>query len=62
VGVAGKVLLLSQTGKATLLKAGAKWETLASADFDEPIFATPAIADDRLYLRTRSALHCFGVR
>lgn len=62
VGAAGKVLLLSQTGKATLLKAGAQWETLASADFDEPIFATPAIADDRLYLRTRSALYCFGVR
>ncbi len=60
VAAAGKVLLLSQTGKATLLKAGAQWEILSSADFDEPIFATPAIADDRLYLRTRSYLYCFG--
>ena len=60
VGAAGKVLLLSQTGKATLLKAGGQWEILSSADFDEPIFATPAIADDRLYLRTRSHLYCFA--
>lgn len=62
VGGAGKVLLLSQTGKATLVKAGAQWEILSSADFDEPIFATPAVADDRLYLRTRSHLYCFGLR
>lgn len=62
VGGAGKVLLLSQTGKATLVKAGPQWEILSSADFDEPIFATPAIADDRLYLRTRSHLYCFGLR
>jgi outer membrane protein assembly factor BamB len=60
VGAAGKVLLLSQTGKATLLKAGGQWEILSSADFEEPIYATPAIADDRLYLRTRSHLYCFG--
>ena len=60
VGAAGKVLLLSQTGKATLLKAGGQWEILSSADFEEPIYATPAIADDRLYLRTRSHLYCFA--
>ena len=60
VAAAGKVLLLSQTGKATLLKAGGQWEILSSADFDEPIFATPAIADGRLYLRTRSQLYCFA--
>jgi outer membrane protein assembly factor BamB len=60
VAAAGKVLLLSQTGKATLLKAGGQWEVLSSADFEEPIYATPAIADNRLYLRTRSFLYCFA--
>jgi hypothetical protein len=60
VGAAGKVLLLSQTGKATLLKAGGQWEILSSSDFDSPIYATPAVADNRLYLRTRSHLYCFA--
>lgn len=60
VGGAGKVLLLSQTGKATLVKAGAQWDILSSADFDEPVFATPAIADNRIYLRTRTKLFCFA--
>jgi len=27
---------------------------------DDECFATPAIADGRIYIRTRSALYCFG--
>ena len=29
-------------------------------DLGEPVFATPAIAEGRLYVRTRSALYCFA--
>lgn len=60
VAAAGKVILLSQNGKSTVLKAGGQWEILSSADFEEQIYATPAIVDDRVYLRTRSKLYCFG--
>jgi outer membrane protein assembly factor BamB len=56
----GKVYMLSQAGKLTVLKAGAEWETLAVNDLDDDCFATPAIADSRLYVRTRNALYCFG--
>lgn len=59
VGAAGKVYLFSQTGIATVLKAGAEWEILASNDMDEPVFATPAIVDNKMYVRTRGALYCF---
>ncbi len=39
---------------------GAEWELLAVNDLGEDCYATPAIADGRIYIRTRSALYCFG--
>ena len=33
---------------------------LATNDLDDTCFATPAIADSRIYLRTTTALYCFG--
>jgi hypothetical protein len=46
----------------TVLRAGGKQELLAANPLDEEIFATPAIADGRLYVRTVSALYCFGTQ
>src|SRR5579864_6854600 len=60
IGAAGKVFLLSQQGKATVIKAGADWEILAVNDLDDETFATPAILDNKLYLRTRGMLYCFS--
>ena len=60
VGAAGKVYLFSQAGVGTVLKAGGEWEILATNDMDEPVFATPAIVDNKLYVRTRGALYCFA--
>ncbi|MFN9970887.1 MAG: SMP-30/gluconolactonase/LRE family protein, partial [Phycisphaerae bacterium] len=31
-----------------------------NADFGEDVYATPAIADDRIYVRTTGHLYCFG--
>jgi outer membrane protein assembly factor BamB len=56
----GKVFMLSASGKATVLKAGAQWEILAVNDLGEECWATPAIAGDSLYVRTRNALYAFG--
>jgi hypothetical protein len=36
------------------------WEIQAINNLDEEIFATPAIVDSRIYVRTREALWCFG--
>ena len=44
-----------------VLSAAGEWETLASVDLDEEIWASPAIADGRLYVRTRGKLYSFGV-
>jgi len=56
----GKIYVLSESGKLTVLGADADWQILAQNDLDDTCFSTPAIGDSRLYVRTRSALYCFG--
>ena len=46
--------------KVTIVKPGAEWEQLSTADLDEQVIATPAIAGDRLFVRTDGTLYCFG--
>jgi outer membrane protein assembly factor BamB len=60
VGADGKVWLVSQDGTVSVVSANGEWETLAVNALGEEVFATPAIAGDRMYLRTRTALYCFG--
>ena len=60
VAADGKIFLVSASGKVTVLKAGAQWEILAMNDLDEEVWATPAIAGNNLYIRTRNALYSFG--
>jgi outer membrane protein assembly factor BamB len=59
VGGAGHVYVISQSGKMTVLTAAGQWEIVATIDLDDEAYATPAIADDCMYVRTRSALYCF---
>lgn len=60
VGADGKVYVASENGKVVVLKADPQWEVLAVNDFGEDIYATPAIVDGRIFLRTHSALYAIG--
>jgi outer membrane protein assembly factor BamB len=60
VGADGRVWLVSQDGTVSIVTARAEWEILAVNALDDEVFATPAIADGRLYVRTRGYLYCFG--
>ena len=61
VAASGRIYLASQAGRVTVVKAGGdKPEILHQVDFGEPIYASPALAADKLYLRTRSQLYAFG--
>jgi outer membrane protein assembly factor BamB len=60
VAGAGLIYMTSQTGKITVLKAGSQWEILAMNNLEDDCFATPAIAGNHLYVRTRGALYCFA--
>jgi outer membrane protein assembly factor BamB len=61
IGSDGKVFLVSDSCKVVVLKAGGDLEPLAVNDLADQCSATPAIADARLYVRTRSALYAFGM-
>jgi outer membrane protein assembly factor BamB len=61
VAADGKLYVVSENGKVAVITPGAEWEALSVADLDEPCYATPAIADGRIYLRTASSLYCFGI-
>ncbi|MEP7274387.1 MAG: PQQ-binding-like beta-propeller repeat protein [Acidobacteriota bacterium] len=60
VGADDKVFLIGQNGAMSVLKAAGEWEVVAVNEMDDECFATPAIADGRIYVRTGSALYCFG--
>ena len=60
VGADGKVWLISQDGTVSVVQAKGDWEVLAVNALGDECFATPAIADGRLYIRTQSMLYCFG--
>lgn len=58
----GKVYLISRNGTVSVLEAGADWGIASTGDFGEEVFATPAIDDGHLWVRTASALYDFAVR
>jgi outer membrane protein assembly factor BamB len=58
----GKLYTAAKDGKVAVLKAGAQWEVLAVNDLGEETWATPALEDGRLYVRTQSAMYCFGAQ
>jgi outer membrane protein assembly factor BamB len=62
VAADGKIYAVSQEGHLSVIQAGREWEVLARNDMDDECFATPAIADGKIYVRTRSALYCFAER
>jgi outer membrane protein assembly factor BamB len=60
VGADGKVFLVSQDGTVSVVSAKGEWEILSVNPMEDEVFATPAFADGRIYVRTKSALYAFG--
>jgi outer membrane protein assembly factor BamB len=56
----GKVYIVSQSGVVTVLDAARDQEILSTGEMDDQVYATPAIAGRRIFIRTRGALYCFG--
>ena len=56
----GKVFLVNQKGVATVISSAADWQVLATADFADDVYATPAIVEGRILLRTVGHLYCLG--
>jgi outer membrane protein assembly factor BamB len=60
VAVDGKILMVNRDGDAGWIKAGPQHEVIAQASVDEPVYATPAIAGDRIYVRGERHLFAIG--
>ena len=60
VAADGRIFVVSEAGKLSVVKAGKDWELLSLNDMNEPCYATPALADSRVYVRTQTRLYCFG--
>lgn len=60
VAVNGKIFFTSRTGVITVVMAGDQMNILARNDLDEVIEATPAVIDNKLYIRTANSLYAFG--
>ena len=61
IGVDGKVYIASEHGKVVVLRAAGDWEILAINEFDSDIYATPAMSEGRMYVRTRNAVYAIGL-
>jgi len=56
----GKIYIANEAGKMYVLKAGPKFEVLASNDLADGGFASPAIAGGQILIRTNTKLYCVG--
>lgn len=57
----GKVYFCDESGKTTVVEAETKkYRELAQNQLDESIFASPAISQGRLFIRTTGHLYCIG--
>ncbi len=60
VAADGKVYLTSEAGKIAVLRAAGQWEITNVNDLAEEIFATPALSNGKLFIRTANHLYAFG--
>ncbi len=60
VAFEGKILLTSEDGETFILKAGPRHEVLATNSIGEPVYASPAISDGRIFIRGEKHLYAIG--
>jgi outer membrane protein assembly factor BamB len=56
----GKVYAATDRGRVVVWEAGDQFKVLARNDFGEPIMATPALLEGKLYIRTARNLYAIG--
>jgi outer membrane protein assembly factor BamB len=56
----GRIYLASDRGTITVVKAGNSFEILAHNELGDPIVASPALAENTLYIRSAKKLWAFG--
>lgn len=60
VATGGRIYFANEDGGVFVVRAGKDWELIASNDLDEPIYATPALSNGRIFIRSQKSLFSFG--
>ncbi len=60
VAAGDRIYVPGENGTIVVLKAGSGVEVLAENNVGDSLIATPAIANDRIYVRTLHKLYCFA--
>lgn len=55
-----KIFVISRSGNVIVMKPDGSFDALAVNELGDQVYATPAIENNRIYIRTKSALFCFG--
>jgi outer membrane protein assembly factor BamB len=56
----GNIYAVNEAGVVYVFKAAAKLELLGKSSIGEPVMATPAVANNRLFIRGKEHLFCIG--
>lgn len=62
VAAGTRLLVVSESGDAAILATNDTLDVVATAQLDDLVYATPALSNGRIFMRTRGALYCFGER
>lgn len=62
VCIDGKIYCISEAGEVVVIKAGPEFELLGRTSLGGPSYATPAVANGRLFLRTFDRLMCLKAK
>lgn len=60
VAAGGRLYLIDIDGKITVVEADGGWKAASTTELGEKCYATPAIANGRVYVRGERSLFCFG--
>lgn len=60
IAINGRIYCATRDGIMAVIQAGRKFKVLSRHDFDSDIFATPAIANGQLIVRTKTHLISIG--
>jgi outer membrane protein assembly factor BamB len=55
-----QILMIAEDGEIVVFKTAKELDVVTRVKLGEAVFASPALADGRLYIRGASHLYCFG--
>ena len=60
VSAAGLLYFMNDAGVCRVVKPSEKFATIATNDLGEPAYASPALSNGQIFLRTGKAIYCIG--